>query len=187
MKKNYMKKNYLASLTAMSLLSLTSLAQITQTFSYTGSTATFTVPSCVSQMSIDMRGAQGANAIDKLTTNSTGGLGGRVTGVLSVTPGQVFYINVGEQGGTTGGGAFNGGGHGGLSSAGGGCSGGYAGGGGGATDMRLGGTALANRVIVAGGGGGSGRDYCNGSCVPCGCGGSGGAGGGLIGNNGVAA
>jgi hypothetical protein len=42
-------------------------------------------------------------------------------------------------------------------------------------------------VIVAGGGGGSGRDYCNGTCQPCGCGGGGGGAGGGVGQAGQAA
>jgi len=157
------------------------------TFSFTGATQTFVVPSCVSTISVDIRGAQGAQASDIVPANSIGGPGGRVVGVLSVTSGQTLYINVGGVGSVSGAGGFNGGGAGGASSAGSGCQGGPAGGGGGASDIRIGGNALNNRVAVAGGGGGSGRDYCNGSCVPCGCGGSGGAGGGLSGSNGISA
>ncbi|MBX7243345.1 MAG: hypothetical protein K1X92_16520, partial [Bacteroidia bacterium] len=158
-----------------------------QTFNYTGSVQTFTVPPGVTAIDIDARGGEGANSLDRLTTNATAGLGGRAQGTLAVTPGQVISIYVGGQGDVNGAGGFNGGGAGGLSSAGSSCSGGFAGGGGGASDIRVGGTALTNRVIVAGGGGGSGRDYCNGTCQPCGCGGSGGAGGGLTGIDGVAA
>ena len=166
------------------LLNTGVFAQTTQTFSYTGSVQTFTVPPCVGTITVDVRGAEGANAVDKLVTNSTGGKGGRAQGVVTVTPGQVINIYVGGMGLVNGNGGFNGGGVGGQSSAGSSCNGGPAGGGGGASDIRIGGVALSNRVIVAGGGGGSGRDYCNGSCQPCGCGGSGGAGGGLIGTNG---
>jgi hypothetical protein len=57
-----------------------------------------------------------------------------------VTPGQTLNIYVGGQNGWNGGGTGPNG----------------AGAGGGATDVRVGGTALSNRVIVAGGGGGSG-------------------------------
>jgi hypothetical protein len=63
--------------------------------------------------------------------------------------------------------------------------GGRAGNGGGASDVRQGGTDLEDRVIVAGGGGGAGRDYVNGSCVPCGTGGNGGDGGALTGLDGA--
>ncbi|HQQ93502.1 MAG TPA: T9SS type A sorting domain-containing protein [Bacteroidia bacterium] len=160
---------------------------ITYTFNYTGSMQTFTVPNCVSLINFDIRGGQGANAQDKLTSNSTGGLGGRVVGDLTVTPGQVINLFIGGSGNTNGNGGFNGGGNGGASTAGSSCAGGPAGGGGGATDVRVGGITLADRVAIAGGGGGSGRDYCNGSCQPCGCGGSGGAGGGLSGLVGQAA
>ncbi len=185
-----MKKNYslLFLLTCLFSLVIAGLkAQTVQTFSYTGSVQTFTVPQCVGTITIDARGGQGANAIDVLPGNSTGGMGGRVLGVLTVTPGQVLNIYVGGQGNTNGSGGYNGGGTGGSASAGSGCNGGSAGGGGGASDIRIGGIGLANRVLVAAGGGGAGRDYCNGSCQPCGCGGSGGGGGGLSGVPGTAA
>jgi hypothetical protein len=162
-------------------------APVVQTFSFTGGQQTFTVPSCVASITIDARGAQGAQSNDRAPTNSVGGLGGRAIGVLSVVAGQVLYINVGGVGNINGSGGFNGGGAGGASTAGASCLGGPAGGGGGASDVRLGGTAISNRVIVAGGGGGSGRDYCNGTCQPCGCGGTGGSGGGTNGVVGVAA
>lgn len=162
-------------------------AQVVQTFSYTGAVQTFVVPSCVSTITLDVKGAQGANALDVLSTNSSGGLGGRAQGILAVTAGQTLSIYVGGFGNTNGNGGFNGGGAGGISTAGSSCAGGPAGGGGGASDIRVGGVALTNRVIVAGGGGGAGRDYCNGTCQPCGCGGSGGPGGGLTGMPGFAA
>jgi hypothetical protein len=188
MKKNYKMKNIITFIFSNLLFySILQAQPVTQTFSYTGSMQSFTVPPCVTSITVDLRGAQGANALDKLPTNSTGGLGGRALGVMTVTSGQVLNIYVGGVGSTTGTGGYNGGGQAGNSSAGGGCNGGYAGGGGGASDIRIGGMALSNRVVVAGGGGGAGRDYCNGSCVPCGCGGSGGGGGGLSGIIGQAA
>jgi len=171
----------------ISCLFLNINAQVTQTFSHTGSMQTFTVPSCVSTISLDVRGAEGAYANDRVPNNATGGRGGRVTAVLSVTPGQVLNIFVGGAGNINGNGGFNGGGPGGLSSAGSSCFGGPAGGGGGASDIRIGGIALTDRRVVAGGGGGAGRDYCNGTCQPCGCGGSGGAAGGILGTAGVSA
>jgi hypothetical protein len=166
-----MKINYLRDLSNLLMVSLGLTAGMSaqttvQTFSYTGSMQTFTVPSCVSSITVDVRGAQGANALDKLTTNSSGGLGGRAQAVITVTAGQVLNIFVGGVGNTNGNGGYNGGGAGGTSSAGGSCSGGPAGGGGGASDIRVGGVALTNRIIVGGGGGGAGRDYCNGSCQP---------------------
>ena len=66
-----------------------------------------------------------------------------------MTPGQVLNLFVGGQAPDVGNvtpapGGFNGGGDGGQ----------YGAVGGGATDVRVGGTALADRVAVAGGGGG---------------------------------
>ena len=156
-------------------------------FSHTGTMQTFTVPSGVTSLTIVASGAQGATAADRSNTNGLGGLGGSATGVLTVVPGQILNVYVGGQGQQSGAGGFNGGGTGGFGTAGSSCVGGPAGGGGGASDVRVGGTALTDRVIVAAGGGGAGRDYCNGSCQPCGCGGAGGGAGGLIGLNGAAA
>ena len=156
-----------------------------QVFAFTGSPQIFVVPSCVDTIRFNCRGAEGANAMDRLTTNSTAGLGGVATGNLAVTAGDTLYVFVGGAGNVSGAGGYNGGGTGGVGSAGGSCVGGPAGGGGGASDVRRNGLTLADRVIVAGGGGGAGRDYCNGSCQPCGCGGSGGHGGALIGANGT--
>ncbi|NBQ48266.1 MAG: hypothetical protein EBU33_07415 [Sphingobacteriia bacterium] len=59
-------------------------APVVQTFSFTGGQQTFTVPSCVASITIDARGAQGAQSNDRAPTNSVGGLGGRAIGVLSV-------------------------------------------------------------------------------------------------------
>ncbi|MFP4460131.1 MAG: glycine-rich protein [Candidatus Zixiibacteriota bacterium] len=113
-------------------------------FTYTGSEQTWTVPSGVSSINIECYGAQGGNYP---SYSGYGGEGGTSTGTLSVTPGELLYIYVGEQGenggsGTPAGG-FNGGGY-----------GYYQPGGGGASDVRHGGNTYADRVIVAGGGGG---------------------------------
>ena len=156
------------------------------TFFFTGSAQTWTIPANVMSLNVRLWGAEGSKAADRLPTNSAGGLGGYAAGDLAVMPGQVLTINVGGQGDSLGNGGFNGGGNGGSGSAGGSCFGGPAGGGGGASDLRLGGTTLGNRVAVAAGGGGAGRDYCNGSCQPCGCGGGGGGAGGLTGGSGAA-
>lgn len=161
--------------------------QSVETFSYTGSMQSWVVPLGVTEVAIEAWGAEGADAVDRLPSNGGGGLGGYASGKLTVTPGETLYIYVGGEGNTDGTGGFNGGGAGGFGSAGSSCSGGNAGGGGGASDIRQGGTVLTDRVIVAAGGGGGGRDYCNGTCQPCGCGGSGGGGGGLLGDNGTSA
>jgi hypothetical protein len=118
------------------------IAAGTQTFNYTGAQQTWTVPAGVTSVTVDAQGAQGSNS-----SYGTGGNGGRVQTTLAVTPGATVYINVG-QGGTISAGGWNGGG---APYA---CS--CTGGGGGASDLRIGGTALTDRKIVAGGGGGAG-------------------------------
>ena len=140
-------------------------------FDYTGSAQTFTVPAGVTSISVDAYGANGESS--GAYSGGTEGKGGRVQADLTVTPGDTLNIYVGgshywdgdpSQYGRSG---WNGGG----------ASGGYGGCGGGATDIRIGWTALSNRVLVAGGGGGSrgigGEGYGDGS-----------DGGGLIGETG---
>lgn len=117
------------------------------TFNYTGALQTWVVPSCVTSINVLAAGAKGGG--------NNGGNGARVSGVISVTPGQVLNIYVGGQGtcGNNSGG-WNGGGTGYASNP---ANASYNScGGGGATDLRIGGTSLANRVLVAGGGGGKG-------------------------------
>jgi hypothetical protein len=115
--------------------------QLSKTFGYTGAMQTFTVPPCVSVLSIEAFGASGQSVTTSGVVNR-GGWGGRVRAVYPVTPGQVLYLFVG---GTDG---YNGGGNGAL----------YGGNGGGATDVRIGDTALTGRILVAGGGGGAGSN-----------------------------
>ncbi|GAB3833858.1 tail fiber domain-containing protein [Hymenobacter jeollabukensis] len=136
----------------------------TLTFSFTGATQTWTVPPNVTSVQVDMAGARG-RTIDNCSNCYRGGRGGRVQATLAVTPGQVLTIEVGGDRGYNPAtlyqdGGYNGGGRGSEP-------------GGGATDIRLGGTALTNRVLVAGGGGGSGY-YARG-----------GPGGGLTGGDGL--
>ena len=138
-------------------------------FNYSGGLQTWTVPVDITEVTVQAAGAQGGPGPDQ-----EGGLGFRVRGDLTVTPGDILNIYVGGQGalmanGNVGGGGWNGGGD----SRGG--SGTFArGGGGGASDVRVGGTSLNHRVIVAAGGGGS-------ALIPY----KGGNGGGDIGSNGV--
>ena len=117
------------------------------TFNYTGAMQTWTVPPCVTSINVIAAGAKGGGG--------GGGNGARITATLAVTPGQVLNIFVGGQGncGNNSGG-WNGGATGWASNP---ANATYNScGGGGASDIRIGGTALANRVIVAGGGGGKG-------------------------------
>jgi hypothetical protein len=110
-----------------------------QTFNYTGSVQTFVAP-VSGTYTLDLYGAQGGT-----TSQYNGGQGGRAQGTISLTAGQAINIYVGEQPSSPTGG-WNGGGN----------SGGNGRGGGGASDIRVGGTGLNNRVIVASGGGGGG-------------------------------
>jgi hypothetical protein len=131
----------------------------TETFNYTGAAQTWTVPAGVTEATFDLYGAQGAQGA------GPGGLGGRATATIPLRPGDSIQVNVG--GGAQGAlGGFNGGGN--VLAA-----FGDGGGGGGASDVRIGGTGLTDRVLVAGGGGGGG-----GCSTP---GQRGGGGGGLVG------
>jgi hypothetical protein len=132
---------------------------------------TFTVPAGVTEASFDVFGAQGGG----LPGQSVGGLGGRARADLALTPGATVTVGVGGAGGSVGAcdaqetpgvGGVNGGASGGSGF----CEGA---GGGGASDVRIGGTDLDHRVLVAGGGGG-GANRGEGL-------GDGGAGGGLNG------
>jgi hypothetical protein len=141
------------------------------TFSFSGTSQTWTVPARVTAIQVDAFGGAGDGVY--------GGLGGEERATITVTPGQVLQVNVGGAGvGLAGG--FNGGGAGGS----------YGppdgGAGGGASDVRVAATdgsyPLANRVVVAGGGGGEAPNGAAG--LVHGYGGSGGASVGGTGANG---
>lgn len=142
------------------------LAQTSVTFNYTGAVQTFTVPACVTSITVDAMGAKAGN-----NGSFVGGNGGRVQATVPVTPGEVLQILVGQLGvstSTSNPAVYNGGG--GVFSY---VSGGTAGTGGGATDIRRSPYSLNDRLVVSGGGGGGG--YVN----------IGGHGGGLVGQSGV--
>ncbi|MGE0872297.1 MAG: glycine-rich protein [Kofleriaceae bacterium] len=127
------------------------------TFSYTGASQTFTVPSCTNTIRVDVRGAQGGAGFSTVAPRE-GGLGGRTQATLTVSPTDVVTVFVGGVGangisGSPGAGGFNGGA---IGSS---FSNQRGGGGGGASDIRVNGVGLADRVVVAGGGGGTG--VCN--------------------------
>ena len=131
-------------------------------FTYTGGVQTFIVPSGVTSVTIEAWGAQGG------TYTNAGGLGGYATGAIAVTSGQILYVFVGQQP-TNSSGGFNGGGDG--------KSDVYSRGGGGASDVRVNGTVLNDRIIVAAGGGGATNQATE----------TGGYGGGLTGGDGAGA
>jgi hypothetical protein len=134
------------------------------TLIYTGGVQDYVVPAGVTSLQVECWGAAGGPAG---AGGAVGGLGGYAKGNLAVTPGETLKCYVGGVGtnGTAGG--YNGGGAS--------VSSGSGGTGGGASDVRQGGTALANRKIVAGGGGGGGSQSSAAN---------GGAGGGTTGVNG---
>ncbi len=109
----------------------------TWNYGFTGGVQSFNIPA-TGNYKLEVWGAQGATG----NGGGAGGYGGYATGSINLTAGQTINIYVGGQNG------YNGGGSGGNSAN----SGGN---GGGASDIRVGGTALGNRKIVAGGGGGS--------------------------------
>jgi hypothetical protein len=149
------------------MLQTTASAGHKQRFVYTGREAKFVVPSGVTALTIVADGAQGGG-------NTRGhyseppGLGGEMSAVVPVRPGEKLYVFVGGEGAAPGG--YNGGGEGGKSEYG---NGHY---GGGASDVREGRDALRDRIFVAGGGGGAGGGYY--------FSGAGGAGGGVTGGRG---
>ena len=180
----------------------------TLTYNYTGSAQTFTVPTGLISMTIELAGGEGGKGISVLRYNvgdnsagpdgTVGGKGGRVQSTIdvdSLTAGQVLYIFVGQKGEDSAQNNQAAGGYGGNNDVSGGAGAGgvavtsatnYAGsgGGGGATDVRLAGTALSNRIAVAGGGGGGqgNRGYSGDKVITRG--GQGGHGGGTSGEAG---
>jgi hypothetical protein len=132
-------------------------------FSCSGGYKTITVPANANYMYVDMTGASSGFGG---TGGGTPGYGARVQSTLPVTPGTTLNIFVGCVGTScpspsmtaTGflPGGYNGGGSGyGVNGDPGGS------GGGGASDIRIGGTSLSDRVVVAGGGGGY---FCASGC-----------------------
>jgi hypothetical protein len=121
-----------------------------QKFQETGAPQSFQVPATVTEVTVDLGGANGDNA-----AAAGSGFGGSATSTIDVTPGDTLQINVGGTADIDGG--YNGGGPGDPM-----LEGGGANGGGGATDLRTGSCAAelacgdAARVLVAGGGGGTG-------------------------------
>lgn len=129
-----------------------------QTFNFTGSVQSFTVPTGVTQITVDAAGGQGGPGA---LGQSTGGLGGRAQGVVTVAPGDTLLIYAAGAGGL-GSAAAGGFGHGT-----GGASGtapaasNYAGSGGGSSAVVDNNTSTL-LIEAAGGGGGVAHNFGNG-------------------------
>ena len=150
---------------------------------YTGAMQSFTVPAGVTSITIQALGAQGGG---------NGGLGAKMTGTFTVTPGQVLQVLVGGLGGD--GGSYGSGGGGGtfvvapgnvlLIAAGGGGGTGHNNNGVGAA-YSIGTTATSGNAggdTNGGAGGVSGNGGALGNCVSCGSNGNAGGGGGFLTN-----
>lgn len=92
--------------TGTCVVTVTAATQVTATFScsantltlnYTGAMTSFTVPACVTSLTIDAYGASGGNA-NNGTTTYTGGAGARMKGTFVVTGGTVLKVLVGGAG-----------------------------------------------------------------------------------------
>jgi hypothetical protein len=72
---------------------------VVETFSFTGAAQTWTCPSWVTSVQVDMSAAQGAQCT--YTPSGSAGLGGRVVASVAVVPGTTYTIVVGGQGNTS--------------------------------------------------------------------------------------
>ena len=132
-------------------------AEVVQPFVYTGSEQTWNVPAGVSEVKLEVWGAQGGYR----SSSTYGGKGGYSVGTYSSTPGQTLYVVVGGSGNTGGtSGGYNGGG-----------SRGTYNGGGGATHIAtatgvlsgLSGNTEAVLIVAGGGGSDGGSSYSGGA------------------------
>jgi hypothetical protein len=143
-----------------------------QTVSYTGTTASFTVPDGVTELDVKMWGGGGGNGA--WPSNNTAGAGGYASGKISVTPGEELFIIVAGGGqGTTG--SSGDGGRGGWGGGGFGTKGDASGGGGGGYTGIFSGAIHQQTAIMIAGGGGGGTGFRTG-------GGGGGTSGGSVDN-----
>lgn len=148
-------------------------------FAFTGGEQCFTVPAGVRQIEAGLVAGFGGTGYNPDAASPLGGNGATVVANVTVTPGQILYVEVGGAGYpggspdaviSAGSGGGNGGGNGGTSQLAAGQP--RAAGGGGATDLRAApyvacGTgaaavaSLTSRILVAGGGGGGGETNNN--------------------------
>jgi gliding motility-associated-like protein len=160
--RNKARLKYFLFLLPLFLFQVAAFAQITTaTFNCTGGPQNYTIPPCVTTVTVEAWGAGGGGGGVDTYTGSPGGGGAYAYSTLAVVPGQVLTVYVGcggSQGGAcqgngpggAGGYGYGSGGPGGNSGPSG-CSG-PGGGGGGGSAVLNGATVL----VVAGGGGGGG-------------------------------
>lgn len=117
----------------------------TETFTYTGSAETWTVPQDVIEVTIRCWGAEGGT---ENADEATAGLGGYVEADYAVEEGDTLNIRVGEKGSDTGGASWPNGGAGAPVV--------DSGSGGGSSDVRHNGDSLSDQILVGAGGGGTG-------------------------------
>lgn len=146
---------------ALGMFALAPGAQASSQFYDTPGSYSFVVPSGVTSLDIELRGAAGEKNNDGAGSVAAG-RGGYISGTLTVTPLSTLYINVGAIG-DGGDGTFTG-----VPSV---ANGGE---GGGSSDVRTSMSTLSSRVLVAGGGGGAGGGGDNAGSEPQGVGGAGG-------------
>lgn len=84
--------------TIVSSDSISATSSQTETFSFTGQNATFTVPNGVFSMVVNLSGAEGGAA--NVWNSGSAGRGGDISLALTVNPGEVFTLKVGQQGGS---------------------------------------------------------------------------------------
>lgn len=153
----------------LAILALSSAPAAAQTFTFSGSEQTYTVPAGITKLDVSMSGGDGGAANPNgVTAQAPGGHGGTVSAVLAVSPGEVLYVEVGGAGNSAAAvGGWNGGGAPSVNPDPDAQATPPSGSGGGATDVRTvscgsacpGSTAsLESRLLVAGGGGGGGFD-----------------------------
>jgi hypothetical protein len=158
--------------------SITTKAPVKQIFSYTGSIATFTVPSGITSIDCKVWGAGGGGGSPAdWGFGSDGGSGGFASGTITVTPAQVLNIVVGQGGvNNSTSRVFGGGGAQSPNSS----FTNRGGGGGGYSGIFRSTVSQTDALVIAGGGGGGGQSRTNG-----GQGVAGGAGGGTTAADGV--
>ena len=128
------------------------------TYAFTGSVQTYTVPAGVSHIVVNAAGAAGGGGFNSNEWDA-GGLGGYISTLLSVVPGQVYYVMVGGMGASRNSnygiahssGGYNGGGS---------CNDPGTGEGGGGTDLRTSANDISTRIVVSGGGELTFPSYC---------------------------